>query len=132
MSTQQVGDAANAAKIKILEWRMAILWFGFFTVVSLSASILASLQNTNYTGLDGQGKFMMVLAILISWGNTMMAFFSKAAKKVDQQINGDTQFITRVHAETDSVKVQTASSPSNVNIISPAPQMAGGLEKPAS
>lgn len=112
MSLQQIGDTMNSAKIKMLEWKMAVVWFIFFTVVSLSTSILASLQNTDYSTIDTQGKVMMWLAIIISWGNTMMAFFSKAAKKVDGEINGnDTQFITRAHSETDTVKISPAITP---------------------
>ena len=109
MSAQQILDVA---KIKALEWKMAVCWFILFTVVSLASAISASLLNADYSVMTGQDKFLMYLAIIISWGNTMMAFFSKAAKKVDQQINGDspTSFITRSHLEQDSYKISPAAT----------------------
>jgi hypothetical protein len=100
-----MSDQINKAKLAIIEWRMAIAWFCFFTATSLTGAVLASLQNTNYSTMDTQGKLMMWLAVFLSWGNTMLAFFSRAAKKVERQFGDDTQFITRTQSVTDSLKV---------------------------
>ena len=128
MSAQQFTDSA---KIKLLEWRMAICWFVLFTIGSLASAISASLVNADYSAMNGQSRFLMYLAIIISWANTMMAFFSKAAKKVDSQINGDgTQFITRAHTETDSLKISAAPDKSDLPQPITAGQATGAAGNP--
>lgn len=97
MSASQLTDVT---KIKILEWRMAILWFFFFSSVSLASATIAALQNVVWANMDAQAKILMALCIFVSWGTTMMAFFSKAAKKVENQIT-DTTTVT----QTNSVQV---------------------------
>ncbi len=86
MSVQQF---AGEAKIKVLEWYMAVCWFVLFTINALCTAILASLVNSDWDNMNHQSKFLMVVAVLGSWANTMLAFFSKAAKKVEQQITPD-------------------------------------------
>jgi hypothetical protein len=109
MSAQQLSDFTDAAKIKLLEWRMAFVWFSLFSAVSLASATLGALTNANWSMMDTQGKVQMVLAIFVSWGTTMMAFFSKAAKKVEQQITPDsgTAFITRTDTQSQTVKVSS-------------------------
>lgn len=93
MSLQQASDMTRS---KLLEWKMAILWFFFFTVVSLSSAILTSLMNANWSTMDGQGKVEMALGIVVSWGTTMMAFFSKAAKKVENDLGLEEPIVKQV------------------------------------
>ena len=105
MSASQLTDVT---KIKILEWRMAILWFFFFSSVSLASATIAALQNVVWANMDAQAKILMALCIFVSWGTTMMAFFSKAAKKVENQIT-DTTSVTQT--QTNSVQVTQPPTP---------------------
>lgn len=93
MSLQQASDMT---KEKLLEWRMAILWFMFFTVVSLASAINASMVNADWNTMDKQGVLEMVLNIIIVWGTTMMAFFSKAAKKVEGDLGLDDSTVKQI------------------------------------
>lgn len=86
MSAEKLG---HAVKIKVLEWWAAAAWLFLFTTVSLCTAITASLVNSDWDNMNGQSKFLMFVAIIGSWGNTMLAFFSKAAKRVQQQITDD-------------------------------------------
>ena len=107
MSVQQATDVLSAAKVKVLEWYMACIWFVLFSIGALCTAILASLVNSDWDNMNHQSKFLMVVAIVGSWTNTMLAFFSKAAKKVERQIMPDdgTQFVTRIDSTTQTVKV---------------------------
>lgn len=106
MSLQQLSDGASEAKIKLLEWRMAICWFVLFSTVSLASALVSSLVNSRWDMMEAQDKILMTLTVFISWGTTMMAFFSKAAKKVEQQITPENSSSTEV-TRTESVKVET-------------------------
>lgn len=110
MSVQQINEGAGqllaAAKIKALEFRMAAVWFLLFTTVSLAAAIQTALTNANWSNMGGQDKFLMCIGVFTSWGTTMMAFFSKAAKKVEQQITPDSGS-TAFFRQTTDVQQQT-------------------------
>lgn len=100
MSLPQFTDTA---KIKLLEWRMAILWFVLFSVNSLCSCVVAAMAGSVWSSLGTQEKFTMVVAILGNWTGTIMALFSKAAKKVDQELDGAT--VTRTDTVTQSTQV---------------------------
>lgn len=108
MSVEQFSTNTKSA---IIEWRMAICWFVLFSTVSLAAATMGALTNANWSTMDGQGKFQMLLAIFVSWGTTMMAFFSKAAKKVENEIlpegGSSIQTVQTTQTDTQSVKVTT-------------------------
>jgi hypothetical protein len=71
-------------KTAAIEYRMAIFWFVLFSLNSLGTSILASLTGANWAELDGQSKFMIVMAVLVNWTGTIMAFISKQSARIKQ------------------------------------------------
>ena len=75
MSLGQVKAAA-------LEWKIAIMWFCFFTISSLGTAIIAASAGSVWGNLGWQERFTVILAIAVNWSNTMMAFLSKASKKI--------------------------------------------------
>lgn len=72
---------------------MAIVKFFFFASVSLCTSIVAALTNVSWEALSGQEKFLLLLTVAISFGNTMMAFFTSAEKKLESQLDTTTETI---------------------------------------
>ena len=106
MSAQQFCDTA---KIKALEWRMAVLWFVLFSVNSLCSCIVAAMAGSVWSNLQTQEKFTVIVAIVGNWTGTIMALFSKAAKKVEQEVDGGS--VTRTDTVTQSVQVTNAPKP---------------------
>ena len=80
----------TTAKLQVIAYRMAIVKFCFFTLVSLSSAIIGALTNVNWKDMDYQAKFLMLLTIFVVWGNTMMAFFTSATNRIQQDL-GDKQ-----------------------------------------
>lgn len=64
-------------------WKFAIFWFVLFSVNALCTSVMAALTGADWATLDPQSKFMICVAILGNWTGTIMAFMSKAAKKIE-------------------------------------------------
>jgi len=62
---------------------MAIVWFVIFSVNSLCSAVLISLIGANWITMDGQGKFMVIMAVIMNWTNTLGAFLFTRLKKVD-------------------------------------------------
>jgi hypothetical protein len=81
---------SDATKTIVSAYRLASIWAMFFTLVSLGASITMAMQNVKWNALDGQAKFLLIIAVFVSWGNTMMAFLSKASSRAEHglPING--------------------------------------------
>lgn len=81
----------NAVKTikQILAWRIAIIMFALFSLNSLCTAIIAALTGTVWNELDGQAKFLIILAIFVNWSGTIMAFLSKAAQKMHIPVLGD-------------------------------------------
>lgn len=78
-------------------WRFAILWFVLFSLNALGTAIIAALTGADWFTLDPQSKFMICVAIFVNWSGTIMAFMSKAAKKIEsgQLPFDDTSFIEK-------------------------------------
>lgn len=79
-------------------YRLAIAWAVFFLVGSVCTSILGSLQNVDWYELNGQSRFLTIVAIVGNVANTMMAFISKAATKVESGkplVDGGTDFFKK-------------------------------------
>lgn len=83
-------------------YRLTIAWFTFFTIVSLGSAVTAALTNVDWIELSWQSRFLVVVAIAVNWGNTMMAYISKVAAKVEDGespiTNGDTGLLTKADA----------------------------------
>lgn len=87
-----------------------------FSLVSLGASTLSAIVNIDWAKLNPQARFIVYITIFVSWGTTMMAFFSQAAKKIEDgqlPINGgssikagDTDFLTKTETITTVKPVQ--------------------------
>lgn len=69
---------------KLRPWRMAIIYAMFFSVNALCAAVINALTGADWSKLTTQARFVIALAILGSWTNTMMAFMSKKAQKLDE------------------------------------------------
>lgn len=94
-----MSELINKTRLAAVEFRMTIFWFILFSLNALGTSVLASLTGTDWATLDPQSKFMIVVAVLVNWTGTIMAFVSKQAGRIKQtgQIfpTGDTQFFTK-------------------------------------
>lgn len=93
-------------------YRVAILWFVLFSINTLGTSITVALVGSDWAALDSQSKFMICTSILTNWTGSIIAFVSKAAKKVEDGANpldivtaqtGDTTFTKK----TDVAVTQT-------------------------
>ena len=106
-----MSDMIESTRVKIWEFRMAIMWFFLFSVNALCSCMIAALTGAKWHELDAQSKFMIVVAITGNWTGTIMAFVSKQAQRIQKsglpfpQIGDDTTFVTKTHTETDAVKV---------------------------
>lgn len=89
-------------KLQALAWRIAITWFFFFSGVSLASALITALTNVNWSTMDVQAKILMGLSVFVSWGTTMMAFFSNATKKIQTEIASET-------VQTQQTIVQTTT-----------------------
>jgi hypothetical protein len=87
----------NAFMDTVSTWRFAILYFLLFSINALCTSITAALVGSDWANLDRQSKFMICIAVLANWTGCLLAFISKAAKKVEsgQPLFSDTTFITK-------------------------------------
>lgn len=81
MSLQQ---ATDVVKVNILEYKMAILFFILFSLNATFAALIIALTNVTWVTLDGQGKFMVFVAVGLNITNTVMAFMSQQAKRIKQ------------------------------------------------
>lgn len=70
------------AKISALEWKITVMWFILFTVNSLGTCILAASAGCVWDNLGWQEKLTVVLAVIVNWTGTMMAWLSKSAGKI--------------------------------------------------
>lgn len=73
----------NNALSSVRRWRFAIFYVILFSLNALGTSILAALTGTEWATLDTQQRFMICVAIFVNWTGVLMAFFSKAAKKIE-------------------------------------------------
>jgi hypothetical protein len=77
-------EFVEAARLKIIECRIAVFWFFLFSVNALCSALMIALANVTWGALDGQGKFMIVVALAWNWTNTIMAFISNSARRIKQ------------------------------------------------
>ncbi|MDE2097616.1 MAG: hypothetical protein KGL39_10245 [Patescibacteria group bacterium] len=65
-------------------WRMAIFWFILFSINSLCTCIVSAMAGSVWANLGSQEKFTVVVAIIGNWTGTIIAFVSKAARKIEE------------------------------------------------
>lgn len=111
-----MSEIVKATQASIWELRMAIGYFLLFSLGSLCTAIMASLVNSDWSAMNGQSKFLLFVAIIGSWINTILAFVSKQANRIKQTgeffPEGDTTFVgkqttdvtTQVHQEKEASK----------------------------
>ena len=109
-----MNDIVNKTKNNIWEFRMAIAYFALFSVGALCTAIMASLVNSDWSAMNGQSKFLLFVAILGSWVNTILAFVSKQATRIKQTgelfpDTSDTQ--TFIKQATANITQQTTIQP---------------------
>lgn len=108
MSAEQIKDSVSSS---LVEYRMAIFYFCLFSVNALCSAMMIALANVTWATLDGQGKFMIAVALVWNWTNTIMAFASKQATRIKKTgeifplSDGDTQQF--IKPTTGSVKPET-------------------------
>lgn len=94
-----------------IQYRIGIFWFCLFSLNSLGTCLLAASSGCVWDNLDWQSRVNVILALIVNWTGTIMAYVSKAAKKIEQGQNpigdGDTQIITK---STDTPKPLTPSA----------------------
>jgi hypothetical protein len=106
MSVQQVKDTLTTS---LIEFRMAIIYFALFSLSAICSALMMSLANVTWSTLDGQGKFMIVVATVWNWATTTMAFVSKQATRIKQTgsifPDGDTQQFTRIDTQQQKTEI---------------------------
>ena len=75
----------NKARVAAVYWRMAILWFGLFSLNSLGTAILASLAGADWATLNTQARFTICVSVFVNWTGTIMAFLSKASHRLEDE-----------------------------------------------
>ncbi len=84
-----MGDLFSKATLRVIAWRMAIFWFVLFSINALFTATIAALTGTDWEAINNQKRFLIVLAILTNWTGTIMAFVSRAAGKLREEIDND-------------------------------------------
>jgi len=95
-----VGDLFSKATLQVLGWRIAVAWFILFSFNSLLTATIAALTGTKWNTLDAQAHFLIVCAILANWTGTIMAFVSKAASKVKNELENVNSTVTKTTSDT--------------------------------
>ncbi len=72
----------NSASAAVMLHKLAIVRFAFFSVNALCAAIIGALAGTEWGNADKQTRFLIVIAVVLSWTNTMMAFFDKTSQRL--------------------------------------------------
>ena len=89
---------------KAWEFRLAALMFGLFSINSLGSCVLAASAGCVWDNLDWQSRLTVILAVIVNWTNAVMAYVSKAAKKIESgqpPIGDDTSFVTKPNPPAD-------------------------------
>lgn len=104
-------DATETVKISILEYKMAIALFILFSLSALCSALMIALANTTWSTLDGQGKLMIVVAVIWNWTTTITAFILNQAKRIKKtgdilplSEDDNTQQFTKVSQQTQVVQ----------------------------
>lgn len=63
---------------------MTFIWGCLFTFNSLGTCVMIGLSNSIWTQMPTQAKVLLCVSIFINWSNTMMAFISKIASRLEQ------------------------------------------------
>lgn len=74
-------------------YRIVILWALLFSFSALGSAILSAIVNVDWSKLNAQAKFIIFITVFVNWATVMMAFFSQAARKLEEgklPINGTT------------------------------------------
>lgn len=108
-----MSEIVEKTKVNMWEFRMAIAYFILFSIGALCTAIMASLVNSDWSAMNTQSKFLMFVAIIGSWVNTIMAFVSKQAGRIKKTGEffpdlGDTQSFVK---QTTDVHVTSQSPP---------------------
>ncbi len=76
-----MAEPAIFSRASVKQHRAAIIWFCFFSVSSLCASIMTALAGTNWATCDDQTRFLIFISVLGGWTTTVGALFKNTAKK---------------------------------------------------
>jgi len=77
-------EIISAARLKLIEYRMAVFWFCLFSINSLCSAVLLALTNAVWADMDGQSRFLVVVGVIFNWTNIIMAFISNSARRIKE------------------------------------------------
>ena len=77
-------EIVEAARLKLIEYRMAVFWFCLFSVNSLCSALLLALTNAVWADMDGQSRFLVIVGVIFNWTNIIMAFISNSARRIKE------------------------------------------------
>lgn len=66
-----------------LLYKITIIWAVLLSLNALGTCIMIALQNAQWSMLNGQAKFLMVVAIWVNWSGAMIALAINSAKKIE-------------------------------------------------
>jgi hypothetical protein len=83
----------DKAKLAVIEFKIAICYFILFSINTLCSAIIISLTGKDWSTLKTQDHFLIIIAIIMNWTGTIIAFISQAARRIKQtNNNSDTQY----------------------------------------
>jgi hypothetical protein len=65
-------------------YKLAIAWGILFTIQSVGTIVLAAMVNVNWSELDTQGKFLLLVGMSANWAGMMMAFLSRVVSRLSE------------------------------------------------
>lgn len=71
----------NASSVLAVH-KLTILFFVLFSLQALGTSILGALSGAEWGALNGQARFLIVVAILTNWIGVLLAFFRSSITKL--------------------------------------------------
>ena len=74
----------NDARLKLVEYRVAVFWFCLFSINALCSAMTIALTNATWADMDAQSKFLVGVGVIWNWTGTIMAFISNSAARVKQ------------------------------------------------
>lgn len=86
---------ARSVMVRAWEMRLAVVWFILFSLNSLFTCFVAVSAGCVWSNLDTQSRITVVIGGLANWTGTIMAFISKASRKIESgqnPISDDTGF----------------------------------------
>ena len=69
---------------RAISYKLTVAYFLLFSVNALSAAIIASFLNTDWSALSNTSKFILIVVVIQNWTGTMLAFLYTTKSRVDK------------------------------------------------